>query len=387
MAITDVTGGPVSERPASSLSVAERVRTCDDGVVVDDRVLSWRWLRDHATDPASFDARATQRLTPPDVVAAASAGRVDVDAAGGRVIVAWHDGAVADLAVADLLTLGDATVAVASGRADAIAWDAVGMRSRHRTLGHADLVADDHGRRTALTYFWEDGFVHLTGVPIDHAATRGAIECFGGVRSSIFGDLWEFGNDGDLDDLASTPSEITPHTDGTYSHDAPGVLALHCHEYEAEGGGNVLVDGVYLAERLRRESPDLHDVMRTVEVPGRYVGDDAHLVARRPPLRYVGDRFEQISYNHHDRAPFWHPEPLMTRVFDGLAAIDRIAADPAAQFEVDLRPGDMILLDNWRILHGRRAFRGQRRMAGGYVNREDVESTWRRLSVDADLDV
>lgn len=377
MAITDAT---VSATSGGEFDV--RVAVGDGGVTVDGRLLSWRWLRDHATDPASFDSRATQRLTPPAVVAAASPGSVDVDVIRGRVVVSWGDGAIADLSIADLAMLGDATVAATPMRPPAIGWDGAAMRSRHRTVSYADLVADDDGRRTALTHLWEDGFVHLTGVPVDHADTRRAIECFGGVRSSIFGDLWEFSNDGALDDLASTTSEITPHTDATYSHDAPGVLALHCHEYEAVGGGNVLVDGVHVAERLRLESPELHRVLCIVEVPGRYVGDDAHLMARRPPLRYVGDRFEQISYNHHDRAPFWHPEPLMTQIFDGLAAIDRIAADPASRFEVDLRPGDMILLDNWRVLHGRRAFDGKRKMAGGYVSREDVESTTRRLLVD-----
>jgi len=34
----------------------------------------------------------------------------------------------------------------------------------------------------------------------------------------------------------------------------------------------------------------------------------------------------------------------------------------------------MLVFDNWRILHGRGAFQGRRKMAGAYVNREDYES-------------
>ena len=66
-----------------------------------------------------------------------------------------------------------------------------------------------------------------------------SIERFGYVRMTIFGDLWEFRSDGGFDDTASTPLEITPHTDGSYSNDAPGLLALHCHRYDARGGENV----------------------------------------------------------------------------------------------------------------------------------------------------
>jgi len=47
------------------------------------------------------------------------------------------------------------------------------------------------------------------------------------------------------------------------------------------------------------------------------------------------------------------------------------------QVEVELRPGDMVCFDNWRVLHGRRAFQGERLIAGGYINREDLESALR----------
>jgi trimethyllysine dioxygenase len=45
-----------------------------------------------------------------------------------------------------------------------------------------------------------------------------------------------------------------------------------------------------------------------------------------------------------------------------------------------LRPGEALLFDNWRVLHGRAAFTGDRRMCGGYLNREDVESRLRQLT-------
>jgi trimethyllysine dioxygenase len=42
-----------------------------------------------------------------------------------------------------------------------------------------------------------------------------------------------------------------------------------------------------------------------------------------------------------------------------------------------LAPGEALLFDNWRVLHGRAAYTGHRRLCGGYVNREDVESRLR----------
>ena len=135
-----------------------------------------------------------------------------------------------------------------------------------------------------------------------------------------------------------------------------------------------------LGERIATESPRHHELLRTIEIPGRYIGDGAHLVARRPVLRHDGGRFVQISYNHHDRAPFLLAEPLMTEVFDALTHVDEVANDAMMQFELAMRPGDMVIFDNWRLLHGRRAFTGARHIAGGYINREDVDSALRLLS-------
>ena len=56
-----------------------------------------------------------------------------------------------------------------------------------------------------------------------------------------------------------------------------------------------------------------------------------------------------------------------------------VANDPAMQWRHVLAPGEALLFDNWRVLHGRHAYGGVRRMCGGYVNREDVESRLRQL--------
>ena len=48
-------------------------------------------------------------------------------------------------------------------------------------------------------------------------------ESIGYVRQTIFSGLFEFEANEDMADSAYTPKELRPHTDGTYSHDAPGV--------------------------------------------------------------------------------------------------------------------------------------------------------------------
>ncbi len=72
----------------------------------------------------------------------------------------------------------------------------------------------------------------------------------------------------------------------------------------------------------------------------------------------------------------------MTVLYRAIAAFDRLANDPAMQWRRGLRQGDLLVLDNWRVLHARAAFSGIRRMAGCYLNREDFESRLRLLHED-----
>lgn len=333
--------------------------------------LSWTWLRDHSTDDESFLASAQQRLVTPKTIAKARVGNAAVTAGG--LEISWPDGPTTVFAREVLIALVGPAESVRVGAAS-VPWTRSSIANRVARIEHEEFAGENDGLRRGLNHLWRDGLITLGDVPVNKAATRSVLERIGYIRSTIFGDLWEFRSDGGFDDTASTPLEITPHTDGTYSHDAPGLLGLHCHRYEATGGENVFVDSHAIADRLSANS---REVLSTVEIPGRYIGDGAHLMAKRPALRYEGQRLVQVSYNHHDRAPFVLPEPLMSEVYRALFEFDALANDPDLQLDLEMRPGDMVIFDNWRLLHGRRAFSGERLIAGGYVNREDFESTTR----------
>ena len=52
------------------------------------------------------------------------------------------------------------------------------------------------------------------------------------------------------------------------------------------------------------------------------------------------------------------------------------------EITVPLVPGRPIIFDNWRILHGRRAFKGKRRICGGYTAMDDFRARGRGLKLD-----
>ena len=199
------------------------------------------------------------------------------------------------------------------------------------------------------------------------------------MRETIFGGFWEFTDDLSKADLAYTTTHLSAHTDGTYSHDAPGLQMLHClslrwHRWRLDAGRRV-------QDRRRaahRREPELFDVLSTVAIPGQYIGDGAHLMAARPVFRHDHTgTLVQVSYNNSDRAPFLLPPDEMARLYDALRAFDQLANSESMQWRQVLRPGEALLFDNWRTLHGRHAYAGKRTMCGAYLNHEDFESRLR----------
>jgi trimethyllysine dioxygenase len=44
-----------------------------------------------------------------------------------------------------------------------------------------------------------------------------------------------------------------------------------------------------------------------------------------------------------------------------------------------MTPGNVIVYNNWRVMHGRTSFTGNRRMVGCYMNYEDFQSKRQNL--------
>ncbi len=247
-------------------------------------------------------------------------------------------------------------------------------------------MATDAAVKAFLEHVASDGFCFVEGVPGTPEATKAVAARIAYTRETIFGGYWDFTANLEHKDTAYTSLAIGPHTDGTYSLDAPGYQMFHCLAAECTGGENVLIDGFRIAEILRREAPDDYRLLTEVAVPGQYIdeGRGIHLMARRPLFRLDDSgRLVQLSYNNYDRAPFSLPAERKRAFYRALAKFNALCRDESLQHRRRLLPGSVLLFDNWRVLHARDAYTGYRRLAGVYLNKEDVDSRLRFLRARA----
>ena len=345
----------------------------DDGVT---STLPWIWVRDHAHDEQSYHPVTLQRQL---WTAGVEPGLTGTGATitNDDVVVSWPDGSTSALPIAFVAEHRLPTTATARVDEPRVLWDAASIVP-HPTLDHDEVMADDDAVVHWLRLVARTGFCIVTGTPPTAAATEALVARIAYVRETIFGGFWEFTADLAKADTAYTNLELRPHTDGTYSHDAPGLQLLHCLAFDGTGGESTMVDGFRIAHELRATAPEHFALLASVPIPGQYLGDGAHLRAARPVFRLDHDgELVQVSFNNADRAPFVLPHDEMVALYDALRAFDLMANDRSFQWRHVLRPGEAMLFDNWRVLHGRTAYTGTRRLCGAYLNHEDFESRLR----------
>ena len=346
----------------------------------------WFWLRDHGQDAASLDPATLQRRV--DTFA------LDEDLCGtsatvldeGRALsVGWPDGAGASRYAADFLAtmagLLPEEIAAQPGRAPRL-WSARTALPALEPVPYGEIGEGKPGLKRCLEQLQRDGFVVIAGAPTDEASARQLFGNFGYIRETIFGGLWSLSAEMKVhDDTAYSTQYLEPHTDATYSHDAPGLQCFLCQEFDGKGGESVLVDGFALAEELRAEEPALFQVLCEVAVPGRYVEPGVHLRAERPAIRLDPQgRLRQVSFNNYDRAPFLLAPERMRAFYRAYRDFHARIVERGNWLTIPLRPGMALVFDNWRLLHGRLGYAGKRVFCGCYHNHEDFESALRTLA-------
>jgi len=357
------------------------IEASPDPETIEPVLIPWRWLRDHGEDEASRDPHTWQRRV--DTFSIEPGCRGTLKQQAGELTVVWDDGIETTHSWQQLTTVINEFAATDwSPRPeprpriphDIDLWPRPPIGLSEQSLG-AFLSSDDE-LAAGVEQLHRYGYLVLRGDLSTVDRAQAFADRLGSVRHTIFGGLWDLAPD--LSEHADTAYDrvfLGPHTDGTYSHDAPGLQFFLCRQAAATGGESLLVDGFAIAAELAAGDPEAFATLASVTVHSRYIEPGVHLAAARPVLRSnVRGELDQVSFNNYDRAPFLLPSELEDRFYRAYGRFAALANDPSRQAAVTLTPGDLMVFDNWRTLHGRNAFEGPRHYCGAYLNHEDLES-------------
>ena len=343
------------------------------------------WLRDNCQSVESQHPETKQRIVDTFGIKTDIAARSIAVEEHGRVLkVEWAEGGHVSRFEARFLSALRANPDVLP--VSCTTWGRDGIGAVLPQVPYAAFMNEDAALKDFLEKTARYGFCFVEGVPGTAEATKAVGARIAYTRETIFGGYWDFTANLEHKDTAYTSMAIGPHTDGTYSIDAPGYQMFHCLAADCTGGENVLLDGFRIAEVMRSDTPAEYELLTEVAIPGQYLdhGRGIHLMARRPLFR-LDDSGElvQVSYNNYDRAPFALPAARQKAFYRALASFNALLNDQSLQHRRRLLPGSVLLFDNWRVLHARDSYTGYRRLAGVYLNKEDVDSRLRFLRTRA----
>ena len=206
---------------------------------------------------------------------------------------------------------------------------------------------------------------------------------------SHYGGFWDFTSDMKHQDTAYTPLPLGAHTDTTYYGQSAGLQLFHCLKQSETGGESLLVDGYRAAQILRTEHLDSYRILSRTPVPSHSAGDPNYFfqVTSKPVLCHdlVGTgELIQVRWNNDDRSAmneFPH-EHGVDGFYEAIRRWDEILRRKDSEYWFQLVPGRAVIFDNWRVLHGRNSFVGERRLCGAYISRDAFKSRFLTTNVE-----
>jgi gamma-butyrobetaine hydroxylase len=246
-----------------------------------------------------------------------------------------------------------------------------------------DLAAKGEGLRDWLAAVHEYGFAILRGGPVEDGTVARVAELFGYVRETNYGRVFDVRSVVNPNNLAYTGLALGPHTDNAYRDPPPTLQLLHCLASSASGGDSTLVDGFAVADALRNEKPAAFALLTQHQVVFAFRDAETELETEAPVIELdLRGKIAAVRYSTRAAAPFDFSEDVLERYYDAYQTFGRMLVGPAFQISFRLEPGDLFIVDNRRVLHGRTGFSGEgtRHLQGCYADTDGLRSTLAVLS-------
>ena len=235
----------------------------------------------------------------------------------------------------------------------------------------------------ALVNFYQYGFVIFKKVPIKNNFIVNFANSIGSIRRTNFGEFFDVKSKPNPNDLAYTSLPLAPHTDNPYRNPVPCIQMLHCIENNVSGGFSTLVDGYTVTEKLKKKFSDYYKILTEVKVRFQFIDQSVVLEdwSEMIQLDEIGD-FKQVRFSPRlDFVPLIDKDKLEL-YYSARKKISELYNSDKYRIEFKLSPGDLLMMDNHRLLHGRTSYdanEGNRFLQGCYIDYDSTQGKLKHL--------
>ncbi|KAG8448368.1 hypothetical protein GDO86_015453 [Hymenochirus boettgeri] len=347
------------------------------------------WLRDHCRSASCYNAKTNQRsLDTASVELDIKPAQVRAD--DTTLYLTWPDGHMTRYGL-QWLTQNSYEGQKQQLVQPRILWnEKIYKEANVSSVNFLDFLETNEGLREFLQNFLLYGIAFVDNVPATREDTERVAKRISHIRETIYGKMWDLTSDFSRGDTAYTKLALDRHTDTTYFQEPCGMQLFHCLRHEGTGGRTLVVDGFYAADQVRQHHPEDFELLSNVPLKHEYIenvsASQNHMVGIGPVLNVYpwNKELYMIRYNNYDRSVInTVPYNVVRSWYSAHRILTNELRRPENELWVKLKPGKVMFVDNWRVLHGRESFTGYRQICGCYLSRDDVLNTSRLLGLKA----
>ncbi len=336
------------------------------------------WLRERVNGESFVDIGTQQRLFDPTELK----GNIEiknVSLSDKFLEVTFNDGVETKLTIQSILNEFSNTNEVKFTHK--IEWDS--SLTNLNNFEFSKSIFEEKVMYDALISFYKYGFVIFKKVPTENNFIVKFANSIGSIRRTNFGEFFNVKSKPNPNDLAYTSLPLAPHTDNPYRNPVPCIQLLHCIENEVSGGYSTLVDGYTVTEKLKEDFPDYFNILTEIKVRYQFIDQDVVLEDWSEMIKLDENKnFKQVRFSPRlDFVPLMDKEKL-DLYYAARNKISELYNSDKYRLEFKLVPGDLLMMDNYRLLHGRTSYdanEGNRFLQGCYIDYDSTEGKLKHL--------
>ena len=336
------------------------------------------WLRERVNGENFVDKSTKQRLFDPTQLQE-NIKIKDLNLSSDFLNVRFNDGTSTKISVIDIFKEFSNINEIK--QIEKMKWDS--SFSEQNTFEFDENLSETDEMYKALINFYQYGFVIFKNVPTKDNFIVKFANSIGSVRRTNFGEFFNVQSKLNPNDLAYTSLNLAPHTDNPYRNPVPCIQILQCIENEVTGGLSTLVDGYTVSEKLKQDFPDYYKILTEVKIRFQFIDQTIVLEdwAEMIKLDESGN-FKQVRFSPRlDFVPLIDKEKLEL-FYSARKKLSELYNSENYKIEFKLLPGDLLMMDNYRLLHGRTKYdasEGNRFLQGCYIDYDSTEGRLKHL--------
>ena len=342
------------------------------------------WLRERVNGDKFLDIKTKQRLFDPTQIQE-NITINDINLSEDFLEVTFNDGASTRLSIQELIEEFSNNNFIKLIKK--VEWDS--SLKDFNIFKFKENLSEKEEMYNALINFYKYGFVIFKNVPTKDNFLINFANSIGSVRRTNFGEFFNVRSKPNPNDLAYTSLPLAPHTDNPYRNPVPCIQMLHCIENDVKGGLSTLVDGFTVTEKLKKDFPKYYKILSEVKVRFQFVDQSVVLEDWAEMIRVdENGEFKQVRFSPRlDFVPLLDLDRLEL-YYNARKKISELYNSDKYRIQFRLSPGDLLMMDNYRLLHGRTAYdanEGDRFLQGCYIDYDSTDGKLKHLKRKFDL--